>query len=413
MNKRQNIKKRSFFASKNKLIKAMGGTALAVLISVGAILGLMPLSTNISAAQNAATSGPQGAQNAAGTADSGLNTTSNTFNLNPETDPVIFTTQSGLEIRSHELAGSTFENSNLQYFTLGTYNGTALKWIILATSPTMNEITTPAGTAINADASKQTISMMTTTDLSENQILAISEKVIPVSSYTFSVTLVTSTQTHTLPGSASGSNAGVGWPYGTSGGSNAWYYATSLLNEPSDYYSSYPEYTHSSTINDWFTGSTLGLSSYCGKGIVKNSNFSSSCYGFALTTTHISQYLPTNLYAANDTSGTARDYWCGNDVTFSCDYSGVSSTSSSKHYYCTGSGLCKSNARYINTSGVISSDLAVAKGTLSHTESNRYCTNVGSLAYIDFHTATYSIVSGSTSFTAYYRPAMVIDISKF
>ena len=106
-----------------KITKLVCGVGLAVLMGAMAFLGAACTPSS------AATSGTQGAQSAAGAADGGSTTSS--FNLNPETDPTLFTTQSGLEIK---FGGATVESGSLAgytYFTMGTYGGNPVNWVII------------------------------------------------------------------------------------------------------------------------------------------------------------------------------------------------------------------------------------------------------------------------------------------
>ena len=114
-----------------KLLKVVCGVGLAVLMGAMAFLGAA------CTPNSAATSGPQGAQGAAGTADGGSNTSlSNPFNFSP-TDPTVFTTSNGIEIKLNLVnleATGTYTTGALAgycYFTMGSYEGSSVEWIII------------------------------------------------------------------------------------------------------------------------------------------------------------------------------------------------------------------------------------------------------------------------------------------
>ena len=97
---------------------------------LAALLGAMALFGAACTPNSAATSGPQGTQSAAGGSASTGSSTS-PFNLNPETDPVLFTTQSGIDIK---FGGATVESGGLTgytYITMGTYGGNPVHWVII------------------------------------------------------------------------------------------------------------------------------------------------------------------------------------------------------------------------------------------------------------------------------------------
>lgn len=97
---------------------------------LAALLGAMALFGAACTPNSAATSGPQGTQSAAGGSASTGSSTS-PFNLNPETDPVLFTTQSGIDIK---FGGATVESGALTgytYFQMGIYNNEPVNWVII------------------------------------------------------------------------------------------------------------------------------------------------------------------------------------------------------------------------------------------------------------------------------------------
>ena len=76
-----------------------------------------------------------------GTANGGSATNSggvvSPFGLCPETDPVVYTTESGLEIK----CSNALTNTNLAsytYFTMGEYEGTPVNWVIIGYDPSVS-----------------------------------------------------------------------------------------------------------------------------------------------------------------------------------------------------------------------------------------------------------------------------------
>lgn len=459
-----NKKNKNYFVKSKKksasnILKIFGATGLAVFMGVGTLLGVLivPMNSANAGALNGAANtqsglGSEGLNGGAGLSSGGAGGCGYGDNgacggeyggarsengisggeavvLDPESDKTIFTTESGFEIKSHNVAGQTLANSKVQYFTLGSYNGTPLNWIILATSPTLAENTTDAGVAINAANANGLVSMMADSKLSANQALVISEKALN-ESYKFSVS-ASGTRTQTLPAS---SNDGSGWNQGSSAIANAEYYAKLLIDAASDYYSTAPSLNFGSTLNSLLS-SSLGLSSYLGNQIVKNSNFNSTYYGFAMTSSQITTYLPTSLRTAYNFSGTAVPYWLGaaslnysitqstEEVGYDRVYSGISGGTMVKkgkyYYYLSGYGNCTITSAncYITSSGALSSTtLATIKGTLGHNTDQtaaKYC-KVSGLSYTDYvYLPTCSYATTYSFQTAYYRPAMVVDLSKF
>ena len=87
--------------------------------------------------------GPQAAQNSANNALNGALSPQEQLlagtglGLDPENDPVVFTTSSGLEIK---YANAELTNTNLAgytYFTMGKYNGYDVNWVIIGYDPSM------------------------------------------------------------------------------------------------------------------------------------------------------------------------------------------------------------------------------------------------------------------------------------
>ena len=115
----------------NKWQKRFAVSCLAVLMCGTALFGVACTPTT-------ATSGTQGASPSS-SANGGGNSTISTspFNLNPETDPVVYTTASGLEIK----CSNALTNTNLAsytYFTMGSYDGTPVNWVIIGYDPSVS-----------------------------------------------------------------------------------------------------------------------------------------------------------------------------------------------------------------------------------------------------------------------------------
>ncbi|MBO5309767.1 MAG: hypothetical protein J6A98_01005, partial [Clostridia bacterium] len=115
-----------------KITKIIGAGGLAFFMGVGTLCGVLIA--------------PMGATSASNSGDPAALAQSpdRALKLNPQTDETIFTTETGIEIKSHNLSASGAESS-IQYFTLGAYNGTPVNWLIVGTSNQMAENATDAG----------------------------------------------------------------------------------------------------------------------------------------------------------------------------------------------------------------------------------------------------------------------------
>lgn len=95
--------------------------------------------------------------------------------LDPANDPVIYTTETGIEIKS----SNAITNPNLthySYITLGSYNGYAINWLIVGMPRHVGDTNTPAGVAINAEITKNyyhTQSIIGTTGIYYDTSLAV------------------------------------------------------------------------------------------------------------------------------------------------------------------------------------------------------------------------------------------------
>ena len=181
-----------------KLLKVVCGMGLAVLMGAMAFLGAA------CTPNSAATSGPQGAQGAAGTADGGSNTSpSNPFNLSPETDPTLFTTQSGINIKFGGATGTVASGglTGYSYVTMGTYNGSPVNWVIIGYNSSLSYLfsgevivggngllddtidNSPAGEAIKNNNNYMAYGVQNDTELHAGEVLVISQNIISKGPY--------------------------------------------------------------------------------------------------------------------------------------------------------------------------------------------------------------------------------------
>ena len=214
--------------TKRKFLRTFSFTSLALLMGAAGVFAFAPLGANPSVAS-------------ANTLSDEINTKADGENikyapsalgLDPENDPVIYTTESGLEIKYggenvNDQIASGNPLSGYPYFTMGTYNGYAVNWVIIgrntndtvftsaisahlfstwktnnsASSATFEnkgyyffkntyESTTPAGSAINgvvpsksyvADVTKATKTVVGNDEVPQGCVLAISEYVLDCS----------------------------------------------------------------------------------------------------------------------------------------------------------------------------------------------------------------------------------------
>ena len=140
--------------SKRKFLKTFSFTSLALLMGIAGTMAFAPLGASPSVA-NASEMVDQINTKADG---ENIKYAPSPLGLDPENDPVIYTTESGLEIKSSNAALTTRSNPLKVYFPMGTYNEYPLNWIIIGWSTdntslsTINENITPAGNAILADS---------------------------------------------------------------------------------------------------------------------------------------------------------------------------------------------------------------------------------------------------------------------
>ena len=122
---------------KNRLFKSLGIGAMAVFMGILTVLGTActPTQTNTNLENGSLASGNK---------TEAVKPAPSPLGLDPKNDPIIYTTESGLEIKygGLDLEG-TLSSGNLKgypYFTMGTYSGKAVNWVIIgrATDVTQN-----------------------------------------------------------------------------------------------------------------------------------------------------------------------------------------------------------------------------------------------------------------------------------
>ena len=215
--------------TKRKFLRTFSFTALALLMGAAGVFAFAPLGANPNNLANANTLSDEINTKADGEK---IKYAPSPLGLDPENDPVIYTTESGLEIKYggenvNDQIASGQPLAGYPYFTMGTYNGYAVNWVIIGrntndtvfTSAITNylfsnwktntnlksatyatkgyyffnntfETTTPAGSAINgvvpsksyvADVTKATKSVVGKDEVSSGCVLAISEFVLDCS----------------------------------------------------------------------------------------------------------------------------------------------------------------------------------------------------------------------------------------
>ena len=116
---------RDFEKKNNKFLKVFGCLALATFMTATALFATAPFGTDAASA-------------ATNTNLSNTSQTTSPLGLDPENDPVLFKTSSGLEIK---FGGATLESGGLAgyaYFQMGTYNSNPVNWVIIGYGGTVN-----------------------------------------------------------------------------------------------------------------------------------------------------------------------------------------------------------------------------------------------------------------------------------
>lgn len=113
---------------KRKIIKIISASGLAIMMGIGTLFGVVISPMN---STRASTSGSE--ENLLTPQEQLL---AGNLELDPENDPVVYTTDYGLDIKFHRdiptfNTSSSYGVSGYIYFTMGSYNNTEVKWIII------------------------------------------------------------------------------------------------------------------------------------------------------------------------------------------------------------------------------------------------------------------------------------------
>ena len=113
-----------------KMLKILGASGLAIMMGAGVIFGVGATASSSSA--TAAQLGDSAAAQEKFEHDAGI-WSGGDLGLDPTTDPIVWTTDTGIQIRSHDVSVSssttTVSTVAYKYVTLGSYN-----WIIIGYS---------------------------------------------------------------------------------------------------------------------------------------------------------------------------------------------------------------------------------------------------------------------------------------
>ena len=126
---------------KRKFLKTFSFSALALLMGTAGVFAFAPLGAG---AQGGALASASEMVDQINTKADGENIkyAPSPLGLDPENDPVIYTTESGLEIKYGGLdVNASLGSGNLKgypYITMGTYNGYAVNWVIIGRAPDTN-----------------------------------------------------------------------------------------------------------------------------------------------------------------------------------------------------------------------------------------------------------------------------------
>ena len=117
---------------KNKFLKTTAVAVMACFMGLLTILsGCAPTQTNTNLEENGLVEG--------GSSSGVMQSAPSPLGLDPENDPVIYTTESGLEIKfgginvDASLASGAL--TGYPYFTMGTYSGYPVNWVIIGQNP--------------------------------------------------------------------------------------------------------------------------------------------------------------------------------------------------------------------------------------------------------------------------------------
>ena len=283
--------------TQKKFLKIFAAASLALITCATTLLATAPFGTSAASAAvesetaSSANLAQEIAEYKADIASGKIKYAPSALGLDPENDPVIYTTSSGLEIKkSNATPTSTpngeFTNTALNgysYVTMGEYNGYAINWLICGLPKVIGETTTPAGAAINAELDKNffhTSPMANTsgsyydTTLAANNFRLISECVLGTS------TGVTLAESDTVP-------------------ANGY-----ILFDKSD--DIVLTKVYEVTLNDYISNDTLGLSSFSS---IITQNL------FCLPSSVAGNLLSTICYTIG--TSTATTWWCTDGATYS------------------------------------------------------------------------------------------------
>lgn len=122
---------------KNRLFKSLGIGAMAVFMGILTVLGTActPTQTNTNLENGSLASGNK---------TEAVQSAPSPLGLDPQNDPIIYTTESGLEIKYGGIDyGGTLESGNLKgwhYITMGKYNNNDINWVIMNRNSNMSNV---------------------------------------------------------------------------------------------------------------------------------------------------------------------------------------------------------------------------------------------------------------------------------
>ena len=236
---------------KSKFLKAFGFSSLALLMGIAGTMAFAPLGitpNNMASASEMVES----------TTEQGL--------ITPKADdPVIYTTESGLEIKYGNSLPNTpthLTSGNLNgfpYFTT-TKSGTTYTWVIIGWNP--NETNTPAGIAIQDEVTKQRIfgsqiELKTNSEIETGCVLCLANTTTGTSAWT------------------------------TSGTNPSGYWCTDQ-----GYYGG-PNNNLSNLINSYYTNDTFGFGTYLNS--IKIVTISQQSYYYTASVSNVSNTTKTDL----------------------------------------------------------------------------------------------------------------------
>ena len=177
---------RDFEKKNNKFLKVFGCLALATFMTATALFATAPLGAGLASAVSESETQPTAQEKLA----------LGTLNLNPETDPVIYTTSSGLDIKFGGISSVVSGGSTgYSYITMGTYDATPVNWLILGYNSSLaylfngtivvdggNELITdtaddsPAGIAIKKNNCYSSKGVQNDVELKAGEVLLYSDR---------------------------------------------------------------------------------------------------------------------------------------------------------------------------------------------------------------------------------------------